>query len=752
MYLKKNVYLCNVKIKKLLLPLVLQLLLCVTSQAALVPWAVNGRVTYTTQRTVDTVVQQALSLFAQDMKDVTGNTAEMVNNNARIVVYQLNRAQNKEMATLERLAVPILRFITRPESFWIGVRQGQIVVVGSDARGTAYAIMELSRRAGVSPWTWWNDATPRTRSAAALTWNDMEELTDGPAVATRGVDLVAEDVSVLPWSKTLNGAKGGKLDTNFYRRLFQLMLRLRANALWPPRQPSTRPWNSMHDCEAMADSFAIDILNGSNTTVLQASQPLPRTTTSRHNKHKRHKNSLTPARLWADDGWGYFPRLPLHGDPHTDGLLYRLVSTTAPHPTLWYSTTSPGLMVHQLSKAWSQQCQRAWVVSIASPKTASMQLSLFMDLAWQPDTVVRAGGTAPWMTKWLAQQVGEVAALPASKCMEKFFQLTAQRRPETMDWVSLQQGTDSPQPLQDTDWNAEEWGNELERTLQQWNALAERAQKLSQSIATDNQDAYFSTVVYPIAASAALMEKTLQAQEARHISRPSNFHRDDEALESAARAVRAHHRWLALTQKFNQEMAHGKWQGTIDPTQRHWPLFGYPALPDSITDEELERHSRPTPLRVALQTDGAVAMNASQYSTSKGGLILSMVGHSQRALELNSGEQVTYQFFAPPANTAQLTLALIPIWPISGNTATIEVTLDDLPPLTLTVERKWGDDTWAKSVLRGQQLLTIPVQLQGSNHTLSVRVVNESIVLDQWIIDTDSDRHYYLFPTQENNP
>ncbi|HET9570306.1 MAG TPA: glycosyl hydrolase 115 family protein [Bacteroidales bacterium] len=115
-----------------------------------------------------------------------------------------------------------------------------LFVVGSDALGTAYGLLEISRQIGVSPWIWWADATPAQKSRVALPAGFQKE--DKPAVQFRGIFLNDEDWGLMPWAtETLDpkSAKGA-IGPGAYERICQLLLRLRANIVWP----------AMHDCTA----------------------------------------------------------------------------------------------------------------------------------------------------------------------------------------------------------------------------------------------------------------------------------------------------------------------------------------------------------------------------------------------------------------------------------------------------------------------------------------------------------------------
>ena len=115
------------------------------------------------------------------------------------------------------------------EKFIIKTVDGQVVVAGSDKRGTIYGVYELSRQMGVSPWYWWADA-PVARHDQV--WLLPGEHTDGePAVRWRGLFLNDEAPCLTGWVKNTFGTNYG--DHRFYERVFELILRLRGNFLWP---------------------------------------------------------------------------------------------------------------------------------------------------------------------------------------------------------------------------------------------------------------------------------------------------------------------------------------------------------------------------------------------------------------------------------------------------------------------------------------------------------------------------------------
>jgi hypothetical protein len=136
-----------------------------------------------------------------------------------------------------------------------GVERG-LVIAGSDRRGTAYGVYELSRRIGVSPWYWWADVTPRHRDELHVA---AERLQIGPpAVKYRGIFINDEMWGIRPWAEgTFAPGEGRGLGPKTHAKIFELLLRLRANHLWPAMHRETIPFNSYPENKQVADDYAI---------------------------------------------------------------------------------------------------------------------------------------------------------------------------------------------------------------------------------------------------------------------------------------------------------------------------------------------------------------------------------------------------------------------------------------------------------------------------------------------------------------
>ena len=142
------------------------------------------------------------------------------------------------------------------EAFSIEVnRKGQMVIEGGDAHGLAYGFLEVSRLMGVSPWEWWADATPRQLSSFTLKSNYTTH--QQPSVEYRGIFINDEDWGLMPWANNYEGLGRGKIGPKVNARIFELLLRLRANYYWPAMHECTHPFFLTEGNREMAAKYGI---------------------------------------------------------------------------------------------------------------------------------------------------------------------------------------------------------------------------------------------------------------------------------------------------------------------------------------------------------------------------------------------------------------------------------------------------------------------------------------------------------------
>ncbi|MBK8857996.1 MAG: glycosyl hydrolase 115 family protein [Opitutaceae bacterium] len=130
-----------------------------------------------------------------------------------------------------------------------------LVIVGSDRRGTAYGIYELAQQIGVSPWHWWADVTPNRKTELLIP--DGTHRFGPPSVKYRGIFLNDEDWGLQPWAAQNFEPGNGGIGPKTYAKVFELLLRLKANTLWPAMHACTSPFNADSRNARLADDYAI---------------------------------------------------------------------------------------------------------------------------------------------------------------------------------------------------------------------------------------------------------------------------------------------------------------------------------------------------------------------------------------------------------------------------------------------------------------------------------------------------------------
>jgi hypothetical protein len=151
-----------------------------------------------------------------------------------------------------------------PSGILPGVRQA-LVVAGSDRRGAAFALFTLSRQMGVSPWYWWADVPVAHHASVRV--HAQDEIQAEPSVQYRGIFLNDEDWGLRPWAAKKMDPGLHNIGPRTYERIFELLLRLHANSLWPAMHPGTLAFNAVPENAQLADKWGI-VMGSSHSEAL----------------------------------------------------------------------------------------------------------------------------------------------------------------------------------------------------------------------------------------------------------------------------------------------------------------------------------------------------------------------------------------------------------------------------------------------------------------------------------------------------
>lgn len=169
-------------------------------------------------------VKIAINNLKIDIEKVLGKTPNLLEGAGKGNILIGTLGKNKD---IDKLKLANLK--GKREKYIITTVGNQLVIAGSDRRGTIYGIYELSQQLGVSPWYYWADVPITKRDEAYIikgTYTDGE-----PAVEFRGIFLNDEAPCLTSWVKNTFGTDYG--DHHFYEKVFELILRLKGNMMWP---------------------------------------------------------------------------------------------------------------------------------------------------------------------------------------------------------------------------------------------------------------------------------------------------------------------------------------------------------------------------------------------------------------------------------------------------------------------------------------------------------------------------------------
>ena len=208
------------------------------------------------------VVGIAANMLADDVERITGQrpiyqTGEKLPKKSALVAGTLGHSRLIE-GLVKNLKIDVGRIRGKWESYMITTAEHPqtktplLLVVGSDRRGTAFGLTSLSEAIGVSPWYWWADVTPQQKSALYV---EPGMFVQGePSVQYRGIFI--NDERFGGWARWAE-KRYGKVGPETYQKVFELLLRLKANYLWPAMHPGTQAFNDDPENARLADDYAI---------------------------------------------------------------------------------------------------------------------------------------------------------------------------------------------------------------------------------------------------------------------------------------------------------------------------------------------------------------------------------------------------------------------------------------------------------------------------------------------------------------
>lgn len=299
--------------------------------------------------------------------------------------------------------------------------------------------------------------------------------------------------------------------------------------------------------------------------------------------------------VWPDDNYGYMKRLSgVREQRRTgrSGVYYHVSYLGVPHSYLWFSTTPPSLMYEELRKAYDTTADRLWLVNCGDLKGSEMQVSLFLDMAWDIGRFT-ADNVVSYPARWLAGIFGEAYYDRLEAMTREHLGLAFPRKPEYMGWGYHWNRFDhNCEQLTDTDFSFTNY-DEAQRRLEAYRQLGARAEALLHEIGDEARPAFYQLVYYPLRGAELMNRMTLGGQRNRW------YARQGRAATNAVRdeVQRCYDSLQVITRGYNSLLG-GKWNHMMSMRQNYDGVSAYFNLPHLAT------HDAAGAPRLALQVAG----------------------------------------------------------------------------------------------------------------------------------------------------
>ena len=746
--------------------IVLGLFLQLEAQALVVWFDGVHPISYQVPKKSEPVLTIALEMWKSDMLQVTG-MMPVATQKAKVQVMQ-----NKSLPA---------------DGFRIYVKGEQIIIEGCNGRGMAYGLLELSRMAGVSPWVWWGDVVPEKKDR--LTLNEDFVTEQHPSVEYRGIFLNDEDWSLRPWSyKTFEPAPNTQIGTLTYKKVFQLLLRLRANAIWPAMHPGTTAFFRIPGAKAMADSCGI-IIGTSHC------EPLLRNNVDEWDAKARGAFNYKVNREQVQKYWIERLQEVRHSKNNMFTIGMRGIHDGSMEG---YKTMDEKLEGLQQVINDQQQLLRKY---IGAPEK---QMQVFVPYKEVLELYQKGLQVPDYVTlMWCDDNYGYITRLSDSIEQQRqggggvYYHLSYWGRPHDYLWLTTTQpgliynemreaydhhvrklwivnvhdpkvaGYDLELFL-DMAWNidcvdgstlnehyrawlcrqfGEQAGQRLFPVMHEFYRLCgERRPEFMGYTQVELDKKKYNRGLSPVG------EVPLTVIEAANrLSAFEHLKADIIAIRPYVRPELADAFFAAVeypvfaaaamnTKILDSRNSHRAFEEIRSLTQRYNEMNGgkwrflmdaapreLPVFGD-VHAELLPSAITPHPL--------PIITNACDFAeASQGSRTIQMLGHSMNAVALQKDGWLTYRFVVETEGDYVLQTALIPTQPNDNGDLRYGVSIDGGEPVIFNLKEPFRSEGWKQNVLRGQTLREQKVYLSAGQHTLTIRALDAHIVVDQWHLE-----------------
>ncbi|MCD8164712.1 MAG: glycosyl hydrolase 115 family protein [Bacteroides sp.] len=737
------------------------------------------------------VVHTALQMLSQDYQRIFSSTLRTDIQEGTIYIGTVGYNSRAEQLTP---GSDIRELKKRKEGFLLQNQGGKLIVLGSDKRGTAYGILEISRLLGISPWEWWADSAPAKKDRVEIPAGFR--LLESPSVAHRGIFINDEDWGLTPWSYQNYEPSEiqGQIGPETHSRIFELLLRLRANTFWPAMHECSVPFYLTPGNKEVADKYGI-YLGTSHC------EPMMRNTNGEwkhygEGSYDYVNNREKVVHFWEErvkelSGSDNIYTLGIRG-VHDSKMLgantieeqkAAITNTLKDQRELIARHINPD--VEQVSQVFIPYKE------VLDVYHAGLEVPEDVSLMWcddnygyirhfpNPTEQAQKGGNGiyyhisywgrPHDYLWLSTthpaliytqmkmaydkgardmwilNVGDIK--PAEYGIELFMD---------MAW-NIEAIEDNSQGLDKhlRNWLAREFGEEhadpLREVMDEYYRLAWiRKPEFMGNTRTEEQDPIYKVVRDLPWSKEYIRERIDQyetiARKVRQIAAdipeeqyPCWYQLVEYPVLGATEMNKKHlYAQLARHQEANWALSEAAYNSIVSLTGKYnsladgkWNyMMDYRPRRLPVFDP-VPRSKAETPLPE--QEEFLALFNGTDYTVYTGKTPVSHgLGYERKAITLEPGSSVTYHFVVENPGDVEVEVSLIPVHPVDGNNLRYEISVDGSEPVTVDYRTEGRSEEWKMNVLRNQALRSHEYTLpKAGEHTLTLSTSDEGVIVDQ---------------------
>lgn len=715
-----------------------------------------------------------------------------------------------------------------------------LVIVGSDKRGAIFGTYDLCSKIGVSPWHWWADV-PVQKHANVYVTAGIHTLGE-PKVKYRGIFINDEAPALSGWTHE----KFGGFNHQLYEKVFELILRMKGNYLWPamwgnafqvddPLNPILadeygivigtshhEPLMRAHDewrrygkdkgkwdytkndstlrefwrasmqerhtrenivavgmrgdgDEPMSRETATGLLEkivtdqrkiiaevtGKDPSETPQSWALYKEVQDYYDKGMRVPDDITL--LLCDDNWGNIRKLPsLNEKPRKGGygIYYHFDYVGGPRNYKWLNTNLIPRIWEQMHLAYEYNARQIWIVNVGDIKPVEFPTEFFLDYAWNPEKW-SAEDLKDYSQRWAEQNFSKKYATEIAYCLDKYTKFNARVKPELL----------SPETYSLDNYN------EFETVVNDYNALAVKAQAIYDKLDVSYRDAYYQLVLFPILACANLNELYYTVALNKKYAKQGRV--ETNALADKAEAL--YKKDADLSDYFNKTLANGKWNHFADQTHIGYTYWQQPpkntmpkveriaqenSQPYAVANETKNKTINTPSFKGFIEADGYVSMEAEHFSKAigkdnivwkvipdigrtAGGITVFPVTAASQELSEKSA-RLEFDMYLTSQGEAAVQVLLSPTLEFNNNKGLrYAISVDGEQPQIVEIHKDRSLKAWEKSVASNiKSLITKHIVNAKGKHTLKFWMIDPGVVLQKIVIDTGGLKPSYLGPPE----